>query len=354
MAPIACLFDTLLAQNGTDLHIAGGHPPLIRRAGRLEAIQDAALTAMEVEELLLALLTYEQRVELNDALDLDFAYTYEGKARFRVRYFYKMTGLGAVFHRIATHVRTLDELGCPTVLRRISERKSGFVIVAGPTGSGKTTTIAAMLDHVNNTRPCHILSIESPVEIVLEPKRAQVTHREVGADAGSFAAALRSACREDVNVVFVSELPDHETMRLALQLATSGVLVLSTVRASNAPAVIDRIIRSFPTDEHPEVCGLLAESLGAIVVQQLLTTADGRGRAPAVEILLGSSALSGMIREGKTLHATNLMQAGHAVGMQTMDMALERLVARGDIAVEAAIEKASDKDAFQKLVARRP
>jgi twitching motility protein PilT len=354
MARIDPLFDALLAQDGTDLHLACGSPPLIRRGGRLEALQDTALTGADVEDLLLEIVSQDQRTRITDELDLDFAYAYLDRARFRVSYFYKMTGLGAVFRRIPGHVQTLDELGCPTVLRRVSERRSGLVIVAGPAGSGKTTTMAAIIDHVNSTRPCHILTIELPVELVHQPKRAQVTHREIGTDAGSYFAALRSAYRENADVIFVDELPDNEATRLALRLATSGVLVLSTVRARTAPAAIDRIVSAFPASEQSEVCALLGESLGAIVVQHLLKTTDGRGRVAAFEILLGSSALSGMVREGKTFQASKLMQAGQAVGMQTMDMALERLVAQGAITIETAIEKASDKEAFQKLAARRP
>lgn len=352
MARIDALFDELLQRKGSDLHLGNGYPPLIRRRGDLEPLRNEPLTADEIEELLFEIINAAERTKITEEFDLDFAYAYETKARFRANYFYKMTGLGAVFRTIPSRVLTLKDLGCPDVIRRVSERRNGLVLVTGPTGSGKSTTLAAMLDHINRNRACHILTIEDPVEFVHEPIRAQVTHREVGPDAGSFAAAIRSAGREDADVILIGELRTNETMKLALQIASFGVLVFGTVHTNSAPATIDRIINAFPADEQPQVRGMLAESLSGIVAQQLLKTADGKGRVAAHEILLGSSALSAMIREGKTFQVPNLMQAGQAVGMQTMDMALERMVMKGTVRPEDAIEKASDKESFQKLVAR--
>jgi twitching motility protein PilT len=210
-----------------------------------------------------------------------------------------------------------------------------------------------MLDHINKTRACHILTIEDPVEFVHRPSRAQITHREVGSDASSFAAAIRSAGREDADVILIGELRTNETMKLALQMASAGTLVFGTVHTNSAPATIDRIVNSFAAEEQPQVRGMLAESLTAIVAQQLLKTADGRGRVAAHEILLGSPALAAMIREGKTVQVTSLMQAGGAVGMATMDMALERHLQNGLVTPEDALEKAIDKESFQKLLARR-
>jgi twitching motility protein PilT len=208
-----------------------------------------------------------------------------------------------------------------------------------------------MIDHINATRPAHILTIEDPVEFVHQPKMSQVTHREVGPHASSFATAIRSAGRENADVILIGELRTNETMKLALQLASFGVLVFGTVHTNSAAATIDRIINAFPADEQPQVRGMLAESLVAIVAQQLLKTADGKGRVAAHEILVGSSALASMIREGKTFQIPNIMQVGQAQGMQTMDMALERLVQKGTISAEVALEKAIDKESFQKAVA---
>jgi twitching motility protein PilT len=238
-------------------------------------------------------------------------------------------------------------------VRRLAERRSGLILVTGPTGSGKSTTLAAMIRHINATRACHVLTIEDPVEFVHTPERAQVTHREVGHHAGSFAAAIRAAGREDPNVVLVGELRGTETMKLALQLASYGVLVFATVHTNSAPATIDRIVNSFPNDEQPAIRGMLAESLAGVVAQQLLRTADGRGRVAAQEILIGTSGIAAMIRDGKTFQIASAMQAGQGVGMQTLDMALERLAAQGIISMETAIERYSDKDAAEKKLQRR-
>jgi twitching motility protein PilT len=353
VAAIDALFDQMLAKRGSDLHLGVGYPPLIRRRGELESLREQPLDPDEMEELLFEIIGSTEREKIKNELDLDFAYAYGEKARFRANYFYKATGLAAVFRTIPTRVLTLDELGCPDVIRRVAERRAGLVLVTGPTGSGKSTTLAAMIDHINRSRACHILTIEDPVEFVHEPVRAQVTHREVGHDAGSFAAAIRSAGREDADVILIGELRNNETMKLALSIASYGVLVFGTVHTNSAAATIDRIINAFPAEEQPQVRGMLAESLAAIVAQQLLKTADGTGRVAAHEILLGSSALSAMIREGKTFQVPTLMQAGGAVGMQTMDAALERLVTRGVVTPDDALEKAIDKEAFQKLVTRR-
>jgi twitching motility protein PilT len=353
MALIHGLFDELLARKGSDLHLGIGYPPLIRRRGELESLRDRPLDADEMDQLLFEIVGAAEQERFKTELDLDFAYAYGDKARFRANYFHKSTGLAAVFRTIPSKVLTLDDLSCPEVIRRVADRRAGLVLVTGPTGSGKSTTLAAMIDHINRSRACHILTIEDPVEFVHQPIRAQVTHREVGHDAGGFAAAIRSAGREDADVILIGELRTNETMKLALQIASYGVLVFGTVHTNSAPATIDRIINAFPAEEQPQVRGMLAESLAAIVAQQLLKTADGAGRVAAHEILLGSSALAAMIREGKTFQIASLMQAGGAVGMQTMDAALERLVGRGVVLPEDALEKAIDKEAFQKLLSRR-
>ncbi|HVK65167.1 MAG TPA: type IV pilus twitching motility protein PilT, partial [Polyangium sp.] len=343
MARIDRLFDELLAKKGSDLHLGVGYPPLLRARGELVPMRDTPIDDAEMEELLFEITSPEERTKITTELDLDFAYQYEDKARFRANYFYKITGLAAVFRIIPTKILTLDDLGCPPVVRKLSDKRAGLLLVTGPTGSGKSTTLAAMIDHINTTRPCHILTIEDPVEFVHPPKMSQVTHREVGPHASSFAAAIRSAGRENADVILIGELRTNETMKLALQLASFGVLVFGTVHTNSAAATIDRIINAFPADEQPQVRGMLAESLVAIVAQQLLKTADGKGRVAAHEILVGSPALAAMVREGKTFQIPNIMQAGQAQGMQTMDMALERLVQKGTISPEVALEKAIDK-----------
>ncbi len=352
MAKIDALFDELLSRGASDLHLGIGYPPMLRLRGELVPIRDAPVTTEEMEGLLFGIASTAQQKRILEELDLDFAHQYEKKARFRANYFYKRSGLGAVFRIIPQKIKTLDDLGCPEVLRKLAERQNGLVLVTGPTGSGKSTTLAAMIDHVNKTRACHILTIEDPVEFVHESQRAQVTHREVGVHASSFTAAMRSAGRENPDVVLVGELRTNETMKLALQLASFGILIYATVHTNSAPATIERIVNSFPSDEQPQIRGMLAESLAGIVGQQLLKTADGKGRVAAHEILIGSAAISAVIREGKTTQIASLMQAGQAQGMQTIDMALEKLLASKTVTPDVALEKAQDKDSFAKVADR--
>jgi twitching motility protein PilT len=350
MAAIDRLFDALLQANGSDLHLGIGYPPLMRLRGDLVEMRAEPLTTTEVESLLFEIVSGEQKETILQSLDLDFAYAYEDKARFRANYLYKAAGLGAVFRTIPAKVLTLDDLKCPPVLRKLSDRRSGLVLVTGPTGSGKSTTLAAMIDHINKTRACHVLTIEDPVEFVHVPQKAQVTHREIGRDASSYAHAIRSAGREDPNVILIGELRTNETMKLALQLASFGILVFATVHTNSAAATIDRIVNAFPSDEQPQVRGMLAESLAGIVAQQLLRAADGKRRVAVHEILIGSPALASMIRENKTFQIPSLMQGGQSQGMQTMDMALERYVRDKTVSPAAALEKAIDKESFAKLL----
>jgi twitching motility protein PilT len=351
VATIDLLFDALLSAGGSDLHLGVGYPPLMRLRGELVAMRDDPVTSAEIEALLYEIVTPEQKATIGRSLDLDFAYAHGHKARFRTNYFFKTSGLGAVFRIIPTKVATLAQLGCPPVLRKLADRRAGLVLVTGPTGSGKSTTLAAMVDHINKTRACHVLTIEDPVEFVHVPQRSQITHREIGRDASSYAHAIRSAGREDPNVILIGELRTNETMKLALQLASFGILVFATVHTNSAAATIDRIVNAFPADEQPQVRGMLAESLAGVVAQQLLRTADGTRRVAVHEILVGSAALSSMIRENKTFQIPSLMQGGQAQGMQTMDMALERLVREKTISAKAALEKAIDKESFAKAFA---
>ncbi len=348
MARIDLLFDQLLKEGGSDLHLGVTYPPMMRQRGDLVAMRDKVLTSEEMESLLFEIATPEQQKTITENLDLDFAYAYGDKARFRANYFYKTTGLAAVFRTIPTKILTLDDLRCPPSIRKLSDRRAGLVLVTGPTGSGKSTTLAAMIDHINKTRAAHVLTIEDPVEFVHQAQKAQITHREIGIHASTYAHAIRSAGREDPNVILIGELRTNETMKLALQLASFGILVFATVHTNSAAATIDRIVNAFPADEQPQVRGMLAESLAGIVAQQLLRTADGKRRVAVHEILVGSPALASMIRENKTFQIPSLMQGGQALGMQTMDMALERYVRDGTVALENALEKAIDKESFAK------
>jgi twitching motility protein PilT len=342
------LFDQLITQKGSDLHLAVGQPPMARIRGQLLPLREGTVSQAEMHELLFEITNEPQRRQIESEWDLDFAYQFATRARFRANYFYKQSGLAAVFRTIPSKVLSLAELKTPDVVRRLAERRAGLILVTGPTGSGKSTTLAGMIDHINRNRACHVLTIEDPIEFVHEPQRAQITHREVGPHASSFAAAIRSAGRENPDVILIGELRTNETMKMALQLASYGVQVFGTVHTNSAPATIERIVNAFPNEEQPQVRGMLAESLVGIVAQQLLRTADGQGRVAAHEILVGSTAVASIIREAKSFQLGSLMQSGRAHGMQTMDMALEHLVRTGVVEFQSAVEKAEDKDSFRK------
>jgi twitching motility protein PilT len=309
--------------------------------------------ADELTGLLSEILSPEARARITSELDLDFVHAYGDRARFRVHCFHKATGLAAVFHRVPSQVVSLEEAGCPDVVRRIGERRCGLVLCAGPAGSGKSTTLAALVDHLNQIRACHILAVESPVEIVHAPVRAHVVHREVGPDVPSFAAAIRGAAREDVDVLLVGDLAGEETLLAALELALSGALVLGALTCDGAAHAIDAVVHAFREEDRARVRGMLAEALVAVVAQELVHRADGAGLVAAHEILLGSAALASMIRDERSADIPSLMQAGTAVGMQTKDLALERLYQLGLVTAEEALERALDKGSFQKAFTRR-
>jgi twitching motility protein PilT len=349
---ISALFDALLAEEGRELHLSTGYPPLGRIRGELIPLREAPLTSPEVEGLLSELIPAEQQQQLTEELDLDFSYTYGTKARFRAHCFHKVTGLAAVFRALPSKVPSLEELNAPEGIRRLAERRSGLVLVTGPAGSGRSTTLAAMLHHINRTRHAHLLTIEDPVEFVHEPVKSQVTHREVGLHAPSFATALRSASREDPNVLLVGELSTPETMKLALQHASAGVLVLAAVHTPSAQATLDRILHMFPAEEQPQIRGLLAESLAGIVSQRLVRTADGKGLVAAQEVLIGGGPVAELIRQGKVSELSGTVQAGQAQGMQILDMHLEKLVEAGTVTPKDALAKAQDREAFARTLQR--
>jgi twitching motility protein PilT len=347
---IARLFDRLIERNGSDPHLTANYPPMLRIGGDLVPDGDRVLSASDIDKLTDPLLSPTQRAQFARTGDLDFAHAHGTKARFRANYLRKMTGPGAVFRVIPSRIRTLDELSVPQGIRRLSELRTGLVLVTGPTGSGKSTTLAAMIDHINRTRAGHVLTIEDPVEFVHQPQRCLITHKEVGEHVPSFLDAIRSAGRENADVILVGELRGAETMKAALQLASFGVLIFATVHTNSAAATIDRFVNAFPAEQQPQIRGLLADSLSGVVAQQLVRKADGQGGRVAVhEILIGSIALASLIREGKTQQVASLIQSGIAEGMQSMDVALEKLVAGGQIKAKDALDKALDKEAFSRL-----
>jgi len=351
MTGIAALFDKLLERGGSDLHLGVGYPPMLRLRGDLVPEGDTPLTAADIDALLAPLMSREQAAQFAATGDLDFAHAHGKRARFRANYLRKTTGAGAVFRAIPSEIQSLDALGVPAGIRKLVELRSGLVLVTGPTGSGKSTTLAAMIDHINRTRAGHILTIEDPVEFVHQPRKCLVTHKEVGEHVPSFLEAIRSAGRENADVILVGELRGAETMKAALQLASFGILIFATVHTNSAGATIDRFVNAFPADQQPQIRGLLADSLAGVVAQQLLRRSDTKGRVAAHEILLGNYALSSLIREAKTSQITSFIQSGTGEGMQSMDAALDRLVTAGLITAQDALDKALDKESFAKLPA---
>lgn len=343
------LFDRLLDKGGSDLHLTPDYPPMLRLRGSLVADEGAPLSSADIEAMLMTIVNPHQREQFERTGDLDFAHAHGTKSRFRANYLKKLSGVGAVFRAIPTKILGLDDLKVPPGIRRLAELRAGLVLVTGPTGSGKSTTLAAMIDHINRTRPGHILTIEDPVEFVHQPRKCLVTHKEVGEHVPSFLEAIRSAGRENADVILVGELRGAETMKAALQLASFGILIYATVHTNSASATIDRYVNAFPAEQQPQIRGLLAESLAGVVAQQLLPKAEG-GRVAAHEILLGNLALTSLIREGKTQQIPSFIQSGVAEGMQLMDASLEKLVKAGTVKPHDALEKATDKEAFAKAV----
>jgi twitching motility protein PilT len=346
---IAKLFDRLLERGGSDLHLSPGYPAMLRVRGELVAEGSRSLESHDIEAMLWPLLSPEQRATFDSTGDLDFAHAHGTTARFRANYLRKLGGTGAVFRAIPTTIKSLHDLEVPKGVHKLSRLRSGLVLVTGPTGSGKSTTLAAMIDSINRSRAGHILTIEDPVEFVHEPRQCMITHKEVGDHVPSFLEAIRSAGRENADVILVGELRGAETMKAALQLASFGILIYATVHTNSAAATIDRFVNAFPADQQAQVRGLLADSLAGIIAQQLLPRADGKGRVAAHEILIGSAALASLIRESKSQQIGSFIQSGQAEGMQGMDATLERLVRSNVITAEVGLEKALDKDAFTKL-----
>ena len=338
-------------RDASDLHLAAGQVPHMRHHGEVQVVPNAeVLTDQRLREVLRELATPTQWGQYESNLDLDFSYAIPGVARFRVNYLNQEHGAGAVFRLIPEKIRTLDELRCPPAMSALADLESGLVLVTGPTGSGKSTTLAAIIDRINQKYAKHIITIEDPVEFVHPNKASTVSQREVKTDTHSFSAALRSAIRQDPGVILVGELRDMETIGLAITAAEMGVLVFGTLHTNSAAKTIDRLIDAFPTDQQGQVRTMLSESLAGIVSQLLLRTKDGRGRVAVHEILLKTPGLANVVREGNTPMINNIIQAGRGVGMQAMDDALYALAKSEVIDREEAFHKANDKKKFEDLL----
>ena len=333
-------------QNGaSDLHISASNPPIIRVSGQMKRVKGDPLTSDNMREMIYSVMTDDQRAEYEKNLEVDFAIAFGEKARFRVNAFNTRRGPAAVFRTIPTEVPTMEELELPPVMRRFAELEKGIVLVTGPTGSGKSTTLASLINHINATKAKHIITIEDPVEFFHESKKSLINHRELGADTRSFKAALKSALREDPDVILVGEMRDHETISLALTAAETGHLVFGTLHSSSAAKTVDRIIDVFPTGDKEMVRAMLSSSIQGVVAQTLLRRKDS-GRIGAFEILVGTSAVRNLIRENQVPQIFSMMQTGSRYGMITMEDAVRDLLESGLISEEEAhraLLKSSDE-----------
>jgi twitching motility protein PilT len=342
---IAELLAFAVKNHASDLHLSAGLPPMIRVDGDIRRINVPPLEHKEVHALIYDIMNDKQRRDYEEFLETDFSFELPGIARFRVNAFHQDRGAAAVFRTIPSKVLTLDDLNCPPVFKELTQKPRGLILVTGPTGSGKSTTLAAMIDYINSNNYSHILTIEDPIEFVHQSKKSLVNQREVHRDTQSFNAALRSALREDPDVILVGEMRDLETIRLALTAAETGHLVFGTLHTSSAAKTIDRIIDVFPAEEKDMVRAMLSESLQAVIAQTLLKKVGG-GRTAAWEIMIGTPAIRNLIRENKVAQMYSAIQTGRKDGMQTLDQHLVELVEKGIISRQAARVKAVNKAAF--------
>jgi twitching motility protein PilT len=341
----------VLERRASDLHLTAGSQPMIRVRGRLVALDEyPKLMPADTREIIYGILTNDQRQRLETDWQIDFAYAIPGKARFRVNAYFQRSSLGAAFRLIPSILTPIDDLGLPAVVHDFCKKPRGFVLVTGPTGSGKSTSLASMIDEINATREEHILTVEDPIEFLHGHKKCIVNQRELGSDAQSFSAALKGALRQDPDVILVGEMRDLETIHTALTAAETGHLVFATLHTQDAPQSIDRIIDVFPSHQQQQVRVQLSVALQGVMTQTLLPTADGSGRCVACEVLVPTPAVRNLIREGKTHQIYSTMQTGGASGMQTMDAALATLVRAGKITQRVAEGASSTPDELKRLM----
>ena len=350
-------FLRLVAEQGaSDLHFHAGNVPIIRHEGELMPLPFRILSEVETGRFLLELLGEEQRAQFERTREADLVYSIEGVARFRVNIFVQSHGLGAVFRVIPNKVPTLDELNLPLALRRLTQLTNGLVLVTGPTGSGKSTTLAAMVDEINKTSQRHVISIEDPIEFLHKPIKGAITQRQVGKHAESFSSALRSALRESPDVLVVGEMRDLETIQLAISAAETGVLVIGTLHSNSAPKAIDRIIDVIPEESRDQVRSTLSVLLRGVVSQHLAKHATGEGRVAVMEVLLQSYAVSNLIRENKVFQIDGYLDAASCdgSGMQSLDASLFKLVKQGEVTLEEALKLANQPESLKRLAAELP
>lgn len=336
MAKLDDLFKVMVKHGASDLHLTSGSIPSLRVHGDISALNYRELNSQEVRALVYEILNNEQIKKFEETNELDCSYAVEGFGRFRCNIFMQRLGIGAVFRHIPSKVLSMKELNAPPIFKTILQEKKGLILVTGPTGSGKSTTLAAMIDHINETDKGHILTIEDPIEFVHSNKRSIVNQREVGTHTHSFEKALKAALREDPDIILVGEMRDLETISLAMTAAETGHLVFGTLHTMSAPKTVDRIIDSFPEEQQSQVRVMLSESLKCVISQTLIKKNDGTGRVAAHEIMINNTAIQNLIREGKTFQIKSTMQTSTNIGMQSMESAVERLLSLGTINKEEA------------------
>jgi twitching motility protein PilT len=353
MAKIDTLLKLMIKYNASDMHISVGTPPMFRIYGELRKLEYHNLTQEESKILLYELLHEDEIKQLERQFDLDVAYEIPGEARFRGNMFFGHRGVGAVFRIIPKEIKPIEKLNMPPVVRELASLTKGLVVVTGPTGSGKSTTLASMIDMLNKERRYHIITLEDPIEFIHENKLSLIVHRQIGIHCESFATGLRAALREDPNVILVGEMRDLNTISLALTAAETGLLVMGTLHTSSAAKTVDRIIDVFSSDQQAQIRTMLAESLRGVIAQKLVRTADGEGRVAAVEILVVTNAISNLIREGKTYQISTAIQTGKNEGMQSLDQHLMHFVDKGVVAPQEAYKHANDRAMFKKFIKSR-
>ncbi len=354
MAQIDAFFKLMNEQGASDLHLVTGQQPVIRINGELTRIKYKILENDPLKEMLYEIAPEDKVKLFEETGDIDFAYEIPGLARYRANFFDQKYGIAAVFREIPSEILTCEQLGHPSVVRKLASLPRGLVLVTGPTGSGKSTTLAAIIDEANRTRKDHILTIEDPIEFVHKSKEAVVNHREVGLHTRSFAAALRGALREDPDIILVGEMRDLETISLAIEAASTGHLVFGTLHTSSAAKTVDRIIEVFPANQQEQIRNTLSDGLRAVIAQNLFKRVDKKGRIAALEIMIAIPAIRNLIREAKTFQIPSAMQTGKKYGMQTLDDAIMDLLKAKRISADDAYAKCNNKETFRPYLKNPP
>lgn len=354
MAKIDAFFKLMHEQGASDLHMVSGSQPILRIRGEMERVQFKVLENDELKGMLYEIAPEDKVKTFEETGDVDFGYEIPGMARYRANFFRQKNGVAAVFREIPSEIMTIEQLGLPPVCKKFAMLQKGLVLVTGPTGSGKSTTLAAIIDYANKSRKDHIITVEDPIEFVHQSQGCVVNHREVGAHTKSFSAALRGALREDPDIILVGEMRDLETIQLALEAASTGHLVFGTLHTTSAAKTVDRVVDVFPANQQAQIRTTLSESLKGVVAQNLFKRVDKKGRCAALEILVCTYAVSALIREAKTHQLPSTMQTGKKFGMQTLDDAIMELLKKGWIAPEDAYDKSIDKQKFVPFLKEPP